>query len=193
MLRIFQSRFRSLVGDILGGHRELLLDRPKAKEASDDAAAAEHATADLHSKAALVYGGALTLVQVISTLFVITYQTLTSKSFESFHVTAATVVVLALVQTESWSLPWINLRATVGATGAQAGLTVVFLADQARQALDAVARTLTRLFVTRRHLLDGRRVSFQHCYHRPLRQGRRPLLPFHLGNGEHRNVHFLGR
>src|SRR5262249_3844667 len=61
---------------------------------------------------------------------------------------------ITLVQTDSWSLPWINLRAAVGATAAQAGLTIVFLADQARQALDAVARTLTRLFVTRRHLLE---------------------------------------
>jgi putative ATP-binding cassette transporter len=95
-----EARFRNLVGDILGGHRELLLDRPKAKEAADDTEAAERAAADLHSKAALVYGGALTLVQVISALFVITYQALTTDPFKSLHVTAAIVVVLALVQTE---------------------------------------------------------------------------------------------
>src|SRR5207237_6785703 len=62
--------------------------------------------------------------------------------------------LFTLVQTDSWSLPWLNLRATIGATGAQAGLTVIFLADQARQSVDAVARTLARLFVTRRHLLE---------------------------------------
>ena len=93
-----ERRFRSLVADILGGHRELLIDRPKAHAAADDAEAAERATADLHAKAASVYGGALTLVQVVSALFVITYQALTKSS--SVHVTAATVVVLALVQTE---------------------------------------------------------------------------------------------
>lgn len=92
-----ESRFRALVADILGGHRELLVDRPKARDAAKDAETAELATASLHSSAASVYGGALTLVQVVSTLFVITYQALTKSSL---HVTAATVVVLALVQTE---------------------------------------------------------------------------------------------
>lgn len=95
-----EGRFRALVGDILGGHRELLIDRPKANAASDDAQAAELATAHMHSQAASVYGGALTLVQVVSALFVITYQALTDDTFSSVHVTAATVVVLALVQTE---------------------------------------------------------------------------------------------
>lgn len=95
-----EGRFRALVGDILGGHRELLIDRPKANAVSDDAEAAEVATAHAHSQAASVYGGALTLVQVVSALFVIAYQALTDDTFSSVHVTAATVVVLALVQTE---------------------------------------------------------------------------------------------
>ncbi|HKB02708.1 MAG TPA: glucoamylase family protein [Gemmataceae bacterium] len=45
-------------------------------------------------------------------------------------------------------------RMNLGATAAQVALSGVFLANQAVIALDAVGRTLYRLFVTRKHLLE---------------------------------------
>ncbi len=47
-----------------------------------------------------------------------------------------------------------GLRDGVPATAAQAALTVTFLADQARLLVDATLRTLYRLFVSRRHMLE---------------------------------------
>jgi cyclic beta-1,2-glucan synthetase len=43
---------------------------------------------------------------------------------------------------------------SLGSTAGQAALAVVFLADQARLMLDAIGRTLWRLFVSRKHLLE---------------------------------------
>jgi cyclic beta-1,2-glucan synthetase len=51
-------------------------------------------------------------------------------------------------------LPLADLRRGVPATAGQVLLSAVFLADQARNALDAIARTLARLSVTRCHLLE---------------------------------------
>ena len=45
-------------------------------------------------------------------------------------------------------------RDGVPATAGQVVLSIAFLADQARLAVDATARTLVRHFVTRRHLLE---------------------------------------
>ncbi len=47
-----------------------------------------------------------------------------------------------------------QMRFDIGNTLLQAGLQLVFLADQARLAADAVARTLFRVYVTRRKLLE---------------------------------------
>jgi cyclic beta-1,2-glucan synthetase len=47
-----------------------------------------------------------------------------------------------------------NVRSTMPSTLAQAGLSAVFLAHQAVNSLDAIGRTLGRLFVTRGHLLE---------------------------------------
>src|SRR5262249_37933397 len=52
------------------------------------------------------------------------------------------------------ALQWRGVRWGLGATAGQVLLNVVFLADQARLMIDAVGRTLTRLYVTRRHLLE---------------------------------------
>src|SRR5262249_59928413 len=49
---------------------------------------------------------------------------------------------------------WEAARATVRATAGHALLSAIFLADQARLMTDAVGRTLWRLYVTRRHLLE---------------------------------------
>jgi cyclic beta-1,2-glucan synthetase len=54
----------------------------------------------------------------------------------------------------SWSLRLHNLRTSVGATTGQFLLGVAFLAEQARLSLDAVGRTLYRLAVSRKHLLE---------------------------------------
>jgi cyclic beta-1,2-glucan synthetase len=55
----------------------------------------------------------------------------------------------------AWSLVGLlSWRASIPATAGQALLTVVFLADQSRLMCDAVARTLWRLLVTRRRLLE---------------------------------------
>src|SRR5262249_21378612 len=54
-------------------------------------------------------------------------------------------------------LRYFHLRgwsASVGPTAGQALLSIVFLADQSRLMVDAVVRTLVRLCVTRRHLLE---------------------------------------
>jgi cyclic beta-1,2-glucan synthetase len=54
----------------------------------------------------------------------------------------------------SWMLQWRGIRNSLTSTAGQALLGIVFLADQARLLLDAVVRTLYRLFVSRRHLLE---------------------------------------
>ncbi len=48
----------------------------------------------------------------------------------------------------------LRIRDSVPATAGQSLLTITFLADQARTLVDAVARTLVRLFVTRRNMLE---------------------------------------
>ncbi len=54
-----------------------------------------------------------------------------------------------------WSLlPLRDFRKNVPSTAGQVLLTAIFLVDQARSALDAVVRTLHRLFVSRCHLLE---------------------------------------
>jgi cyclic beta-1,2-glucan synthetase len=59
-----------------------------------------------------------------------------------------------LVGGGSWLLRLRDLRASLGATAGQALLGVAFLAEQARQCLDAVLRTLYRLAVSRKRLLE---------------------------------------
>jgi cyclic beta-1,2-glucan synthetase len=54
----------------------------------------------------------------------------------------------------SWRLQWRAIRGSLAATGGQALLGIVFLAEQARLMLDAIGRTLIRLFVTHRNLLE---------------------------------------
>ncbi|MCS6852425.1 MAG: glycosyl transferase family 36 [Gemmataceae bacterium] len=54
----------------------------------------------------------------------------------------------------SWRLAWRSFRRDVAATAAQTALSVTFLAEQARSLLDAIGRTLLRLYVTRRNLLE---------------------------------------
>jgi cyclic beta-1,2-glucan synthetase len=54
----------------------------------------------------------------------------------------------------SWLLRLIDLRGSVGSTGGQALLAITFLAEQARQMIDAVVRTLYRLGVSHRQLLE---------------------------------------
>jgi cyclic beta-1,2-glucan synthetase len=51
-------------------------------------------------------------------------------------------------------LRWSALSADLGPTAAQVLLGIVFLAHQARMMADAVMRTLGRLYLTRRHLLE---------------------------------------
>jgi cyclic beta-1,2-glucan synthetase len=50
--------------------------------------------------------------------------------------------------------PLRDLRGDLGSTAAQSFLSVVFLVDQSRQLVDAIVRTLVRLMVTRRRLLE---------------------------------------
>jgi cyclic beta-1,2-glucan synthetase len=50
--------------------------------------------------------------------------------------------------------PFASWRDVMPATVGQSLLSICFLADQARLLIDAIARTLARLFITRRHLLD---------------------------------------
>jgi cyclic beta-1,2-glucan synthetase len=66
-------------------------------------------------------------------------------------------VLLAIVPVR----PGVSLRSHVGALGAdlrlalaQSGLLIVLVAHQAWSMGDAIARTLVRLFVTHRHLLE---------------------------------------
>jgi cyclic beta-1,2-glucan synthetase len=54
----------------------------------------------------------------------------------------------------SWLLQFRDLRTSLGATAGQMLLSIVFLAEQARQCLDAIVRTLYRLAVSRKHLLE---------------------------------------
>jgi len=54
----------------------------------------------------------------------------------------------------SWLLRLRDLRASLGATAGQALLSITFLAEQARECLDAILRTLYRLVVSRKHLLE---------------------------------------
>src|SRR5262249_24163847 len=60
--------------------------------------------------------------------------------------------LLALVRPGSWKLKCRDLVDTVKSTGGQIILGIVFLADQARLAIDAVIRTLIRLGSHRRLL-----------------------------------------
>ncbi len=53
-----------------------------------------------------------------------------------------------------WLLRLRDLRTCVGATAGQALLSVAFLAEQARLSLDAIGRTLSRLTVSHKHLLE---------------------------------------
>jgi cyclic beta-1,2-glucan synthetase len=56
---------------------------------------------------------------------------------------------------QKWSLASLKRwRDSIPATTGQVLLSIAFLANQARLALDATLRTLVRLFVTRRHLLE---------------------------------------
>jgi cyclic beta-1,2-glucan synthetase len=57
-------------------------------------------------------------------------------------------------QPGAWRLQLRDLALCLRATGGQVLLTTVFLAEQARLLFDAVARTLIRLGLTRRHLLE---------------------------------------
>jgi cyclic beta-1,2-glucan synthetase len=50
--------------------------------------------------------------------------------------------------------PWRELRGEWSGTALQVALSVVFLLDQSRHVVNAVSRTLWRLFVTRRRLLE---------------------------------------
>jgi cyclic beta-1,2-glucan synthetase len=54
----------------------------------------------------------------------------------------------------SWLLQFRDLRISVTDTAGQTLLSIVFLAEQARQCLDAVTRTLYRLIVSHRRLLE---------------------------------------
>src|SRR5262249_40952044 len=62
--------------------------------------------------------------------------------------------LLAVIRGGAWKGSTQELREDIPATGGQALLSLVFLADQARLMADAVSRTLYRLFVSRRHLLE---------------------------------------
>jgi cyclic beta-1,2-glucan synthetase len=59
-----------------------------------------------------------------------------------------------LVRGRSWRGILRGFREEIPATAGQVVLALVFLADQARLMLDAVVRTLVRLYVTRRNLLE---------------------------------------
>ena len=61
---------------------------------------------------------------------------------------------VSLMRGGSWRLAWLGMRDTLACTAGQALLHIAFLAEQARHALDAVLRTLIRLYVTHRHLLE---------------------------------------
>jgi cyclic beta-1,2-glucan synthetase len=60
----------------------------------------------------------------------------------------------ALIRGTITRLAWRTLPYSLGATGLQCIVETVFLLERARLSLDAVARTLSRLFVTRRNLLE---------------------------------------
>ncbi|HMC66382.1 MAG TPA: glucoamylase family protein [Gemmataceae bacterium] len=62
--------------------------------------------------------------------------------------------LLTLIRGGSWKAPAQQLREDIPATAGQVLLSLVFLADQARLLLDAIGRTLFRLVVSRRRLLD---------------------------------------
>ncbi len=59
-----------------------------------------------------------------------------------------------LLRGKPWKAELRALGGSLGATAGQVGLTVVFLAEQAQSLLDAVVRTLVRMGLTRRHLLE---------------------------------------
>jgi cyclic beta-1,2-glucan synthetase len=59
-----------------------------------------------------------------------------------------------LLRYGGWHLQLQALREPLADTAGQAVLSVIFLADQARGMVDAVVRTLVRLFVTRKNLLE---------------------------------------
>jgi cyclic beta-1,2-glucan synthetase len=61
---------------------------------------------------------------------------------------------VGLVRERSWRLPLRSLRENLGHTAGQVLISLVMLAEQARIMLDAIGRTLARLWVTRRRLLD---------------------------------------
>jgi cyclic beta-1,2-glucan synthetase len=54
----------------------------------------------------------------------------------------------------SWRLRILELRSCVGSTAGQGLLQIIFLAEQARQMADAILRTLYRLTISKRHLLE---------------------------------------
>jgi cyclic beta-1,2-glucan synthetase len=62
--------------------------------------------------------------------------------------------VMRMASGGSWLLRLIELRGSVTSTGGQALLAITFLAEQARQMIDAIARTLYRLGFSHRHLLE---------------------------------------
>jgi cyclic beta-1,2-glucan synthetase len=61
---------------------------------------------------------------------------------------------LSLVDEGSWRLQLRDLRTGLGATAGQVLLSIIFLAEQARLSLDAILRTLYRLVVSRKRLLE---------------------------------------
>jgi cyclic beta-1,2-glucan synthetase len=71
-----------------------------------------------------------------------------------------------LLRDGSWRLQWRSLRRDLWGTASHALLSAVFLAEQARLLLDAVGRTLVRLFATRRHLLEWETAATMEGKHR---------------------------
>jgi cyclic beta-1,2-glucan synthetase len=59
-----------------------------------------------------------------------------------------------LLRDGSWLVSWRGLRRGLAATAGQAFLSIVFLAEQSRLMVDAIVRTLTRMYVTHRSLLE---------------------------------------
>jgi cyclic beta-1,2-glucan synthetase len=62
--------------------------------------------------------------------------------------------VVNAVRDRSWRLQWRAMRESVGATAGQVVVSLALLAQQARVLVDAIVRTLLRLKVTRRNLLE---------------------------------------
>jgi cyclic beta-1,2-glucan synthetase len=66
---------------------------------------------------------------------------------------------LSLIRSGAWRLQLKDLEGTLGATAGQVLLSAVFLAAQAHQMIDAIGRTLWRLAISRRHLLEWETAS----------------------------------